>query len=91
MDDVVLRESERKLRQLDKCYKRLTDQITTYLETQASAVAQAASNLCDFFVLVAKMVEKYRKAQKGMDNQSADEVWELKEDFRFELESMSED
>ena len=82
----MLRESERKLRQLDKRYKRLTDQITTYLETQASAVAQAASNLCDFFVLVAKMVETHRKAQKGVDNQSADEVWDLKEDFRFELE-----
>lgn len=82
----MLCESELKLRLLDKRYKKLTDQITTYLETQASAVAQASSNLCDFFLLVAKMVERHRMAQKGVDNQSADEIWDLKEEFRFELE-----
>jgi len=86
VDDVVLSESELKLRLLDKRYKRLTDQITTYLETQASAVAQAANNLCDFFLQVARMVEKHRKSQKDLDNKSADEIWDLKEEFRFELE-----
>jgi hypothetical protein len=86
VDAVVLDESAIKLQKLDKRYKKLTDAITTYLETQAGQTAQVTTNIGDFFLATAKMVEAHRALQKQLDDKSADEIWDLKEEFRFERE-----
>jgi hypothetical protein len=86
VDAVVLEESAVKLQKLDKRYKKLTDAITTYLETQAGMTAQVTTNIGDFFLATAKMVEAHRALQKQLDDKSADEIWDLKEEFRFERE-----
>lgn len=86
VDAVVLQESQVKLVKLDKRYKKLIDYITTYLETQASMVATTSTNIGDFFLCTAKMMELHRQAQKQLDDKSADEIWDLKEEFRFEKE-----
>ena len=86
VDAVVLEESEVKLQKLDKKYKKLTDSITTYLENQASLLSQTVTNLGDFFLTTAKLVEAHRQQQKTLDDKSADEIWDLKEEFRLEKE-----
>ena len=86
VDAVVLDESVLKLQKLDQGYKKLIDSITTYLETQASMLAQVVTNVGDFFLCSAKMVEAHRALQKQLDDKSADEIWDLKEEFRFEKE-----
>lgn len=86
VDAVVLSESEVKLLKLDKRYKKLIDYITTYLETQATMVSVIATNIGDFFLCTAKMMELHRQQQKQLDDKSADEIWDLKEEFRFERE-----
>ncbi|KAJ1434442.1 hypothetical protein B484DRAFT_289204, partial [Ochromonadaceae sp. CCMP2298] len=86
VDAVVAQESAVKLRRLDGRYKKLIDAITTYGETQAGMVAQASANVGDFFLATAKIVEHHRAEQKSLEDKSADEIWDLKEEFRFERE-----
>lgn len=86
IDDVVTRESDQLLRRMDNRYKKLIDRIASYLENQANYLFTQTSNIGDFYLTLARYMEKHRADQKTLDNKSADEIWDISEDFRFELE-----
>jgi hypothetical protein len=71
---------------IERKYKKLIDSIATFLETQASFVATCLTNTGEFYLLIAKCMEEHRSSQKSLDDRSADELWDLSEDFRFEKE-----
>lgn len=71
---------------IERKYKKLIDAIATFLETQASYVATCLTNIGEFYLLIAKCMEEHRSTQKSLDDRSADELWDLSEDFRFEKE-----
>jgi hypothetical protein len=48
------------------------------------------ANLADFFYLVSKMVEKHRKNLKEIEDKSADEIFDLKQDHDQEREDNEE-
>eukprot|EP01033_Poteriospumella_lacustris_P001787 gene1787-1294_t len=86
IDDVVAHESDQLLRRMDNRYKKLIDRIASYLENQANYLFTQTSNIGDFYLTLARYMEKHRADQKTLDNKSADEIWDISEDFRFELE-----
>lgn len=74
------------LRRMDVGYKKLIDAIATFMETQANYVSVTVTNIVEFFLQVAKLVEAHRKLQNDLDEKCADELWDLSEDFRIERE-----
>lgn len=90
VDAAVEQESADKLRRIDRRYEKSNECIATFLETRATQLSHCTTNICDFFLRVAKMVEEHRAEQKRLDEQSADEVWDLKEEFRLASEDREE-
>jgi len=86
VDFVVLSCSDKILLRMDQRYRRLIDEIANFLEAQASFLALCVTNLGDFFLLLAKLIEEHRKEQKTIDDKSADELWDMSEEFRLERE-----
>jgi len=91
VDAVVLDISEDRTATLQRRYKKLIDVIATYLENQAGRMAVGASNLGDFFLATAKLVEAHRAEQIRLDELTEDELFDWKEDFRLELEDREAD
>lgn len=86
IDAVVLSSSDKILRRMDAEYRKLIDSIANFLESQSSYVAICMTNLGDYFLLISKLVEEHRKEQRALDEKSADELFDLSEDFRIERE-----
>lgn len=86
VDEVVSAEADRLLVRMDNRYKKLIDKITSFLENQANYLFVQTSNVCDFYLNLARVIEKHRADQKTIDNKSADEIWDISEEFRLELE-----
>jgi hypothetical protein len=88
VDEVIIQESEKQLKIMDLRYGKLIDTITTYLENQTNYLFIQASNISNFYLTLASLLEKHRSDQKTIDNKSADELWDLAEDFRFQHEDL---
>eukprot|EP01041_Mallomonas_annulata_P008913 gene8913-18445_t len=86
IDDVVLTNSNEILLNLDKNYKELIDSITNFLEAQSVSLFTCTTNLSDFYLQIAKFVENHRQFQHNLDEKTMDELWDFKEDHRFERE-----
>lgn len=86
IDNVVASESDLLLKRMDNRYKKLIDRIASYLENQANFLFIQISNIGDFYLSLARYIEKHRADQKTLDNKSADEIWDISEEFRLELE-----
>lgn len=86
VDQVVSDSSDKTLQRMDAQYRKLIDSIAIFLEAQSSYVALCMVNLGDYFLLIAKLVEEHRKEQRTLDEKSADELFDLSEDFRIERE-----
>ena len=86
VNQVVSDLSEKILQRMDAQYRKLNDSIAVFLEAQSSYVALCMVNLGDYFLLIAKLVEEHRKEQRTLDEKSADELFDLSEDFRIERE-----
>lgn len=86
VDIVVSNSSDKILKRMDAEYSKLNDSIVTFLETQSSYVSLCMTNVGEFFLLIAKLVEEHRKEQRTLDEKSADELFDLSEDFRIERE-----
>ena len=86
VDAVVSVAADEILATLDRRYKKVIDSIATFLENQAGRMATAASNIGDFYLALAKVVEAHRAEQIRLDEQTEDELWDWSEDFRLELE-----
>ena len=54
VDQAVLKQSERELDLVNKRYKRLIDDITNFLEAQASYMAVCLTNMGAFYLVLAK-------------------------------------
>ncbi len=86
IDIVVLDASKKILHHMNRKYVKLINSITSFMETQAAYVNTCATNVADFFLKIAKMVELHREEQTNLDGRNADELWDLSEDFRIEKE-----
>ena len=86
VDQVVSESSDKILQRIDAQYKKLIDSIAAYLEAQSSYVALCMTNLGEYFLVIAKLVEEHRREQRALDEKSADELFDLSEDFRIERE-----
>lgn len=86
VDKVVLESSETELDVMDKKYKRLNEDIAEFMEAQGNFMAICMTNMSTFFLNIAKMVEAHRKAQKTLDEASADALYDLSEDMRIQKE-----
>ena len=86
IDDAVSTQSDTKLAIMDKKYKKLNDDIANFLEAQATFMATCLTNIGNFFLQLAKMVEAHRKQQKALDEASADQLYDLSEDMRLQKE-----
>jgi len=86
VDNVVLTISQTELDVMDKKYKRLNEDIAEFLEAQGNFMATCLTNISTFFLNIAKMVENHRKAQKALDEASADLLYDLSEDMRIQKE-----
>ena len=86
IDAVVAESGDKILRRMDAQYQKLNDAIANFLENQSSYVSVCLSNLGEYFLRIAKLVEEHRKEQRTLDEKSADELFDLSEDFRIERE-----
>ena len=62
------------------------DNVANYFEAQVAYMYTNTTCLGNFFLLVAKMMERHRKLQHQLDEKSMDELFDKKEDFRLERE-----
>jgi hypothetical protein len=86
VDRIVSQQCDSALERLDGKYKRLIESITNFLETQENYQVNCCNKIGDFFLQLAKFVEAHRKQQSDLDEKSADELWDMSEDFRLERE-----
>ena len=86
VDDVVLNQSIKELDIMDKKYKRLNEDIAEFMEAQGNFMAVCLTNIGTFFLRFAGLVEAHRKAQKQLDEASADKLYDLSEDMRIQKE-----
>lgn len=91
IDAVVSTESDQLLQRMDNRYKKLIDRIAAFLENQANFIFIQTTNIGDYFLALAKFIENHRVQQKTLDDKSADELWDISEDFRLELEDREAD
>jgi len=86
IDEVVRDVCDKKLINIEKAYKKLTDNVANYLEAQVSCLCTNLSNVGSFYLVLAKIMEKHRKLQHELDERAMDELFDKKEDFRLERE-----
>lgn len=91
VDKVVDAQAIKPLERIDKRYKQKIDAIATFCEQQANALATTATNVGDFYFHVAKLVEAHRKRQHDLDERTADDLFDLEDDFRIEREDRETD
>ena len=90
VDTVVMKQSDKIMNRMDRRYKKLIDSIANFLEAQENFYVTCAHNVTDFFMRLARMVEEHRALQAALDERSADDMWDLSEDFRLEREEREE-
>lgn len=88
VDAVIHTESNDQIRVMDLRYGQLIDKISLFLEQQTNYLFTQSMNISNFYFQIAAFLEKHRTEQKALDNKSADELWDLSEDFRFQLEDL---
>jgi hypothetical protein len=86
VDEVVHERTARILARMDQEYLQIINNITNYLESQASKTSAICMNLANFFIILAKRIERNRVTQESIDEASKDELWDLSEDYRLESE-----
>jgi hypothetical protein len=88
VDDVIATESHDQIRCMDLRYGTVIDKICLFLEQQTNYLFTQFMNISNFYSQLSAFLEKHRADQKTLDNKSADELWDLSEDFRFQLEDL---
>jgi hypothetical protein len=88
VDEVIDQYSTKLLQRMDRVYKKLVDKVTSYLETSANFMFVQTTNLGNFFLKLAKIVELHKSNQKMLDDKAADELWDISEDSRLLLEDL---
>lgn len=91
IDKVIHSNCDKPLKLIEKGYKKLMDNIATFLESQANYISVNVTNIGHFYLLVSKMMEKHRKLQHELDEQAMDELFDKSEDFRLEREDREEE
>ncbi len=86
VDATISEQCGQTLSRLDKNYKLLLESIATFLENQASFLNNCANHICEFFLNISLFEENHKKKQLELVEKSADELWDLSEDFRLEKE-----
>ena len=90
VDEVIDQYSTKLLQRMDRVYKKMVDRITSYLETSANFMFVQTTNLGNFFLKLAKIVELHKSTQKSLDDKAADELWDISEDSRLLLEDLED-
>lgn len=88
VDEVVGQNSTDQVRVMDIRYGKMIDDVCAFLENQTNFLFTQTTNLTNFYFIVATQMEKHRADQKTIDNKSADELWDLREDYRFQFEDL---
>jgi len=91
VDEAVHRQSDLPSRLLHLQWQHDADRFVGYLEAQAAGFSEVENNLVAFFLALARLVEEHRAKQKQLDDQVADELWDLAEEHRFEKEDNEAD
>ena len=84
IDNIVKIISEKILNRMDLKFKKMIDSIATFLEVQENYFSTCAGNVTEFFLKLSVLVEEHRTLQKSLDERSADDLWDLSENFRLE-------
>ena len=88
VDDVVVKCCDFQVKQVDRRCSKIIAEVVQYLEYVAAVSADICANLSEFYLSVCHLTEQHVSTGKQIENNSADELWDLKEEHRFELEDL---
>ena len=86
VDEIVKINSEKILNRLDSRNQKLNEFIITFLEAQENYYNFCVGNLTDFFLELSVLVESHRTLQLALDERSADDLWDISEEYRLDGE-----